>query len=362
MYCEENRDKLLNKCRFMPGMPTRQPTGKPIGPPTSIPNLNYDVGNRCREDNWCRTKKCFKKGIETVGKCECKVECSTSRCGGCLERNFHCASTGENEPKICKRIATIELGDFCQNDEQCISGSCWKPNRDTGWEVKAHCQCIPNDVMGKSVGCAKSQICEARKNESNDCVRYRPSTSPTSPPSSSPTLYTGPKFSIGETCKWDAMCKSRLCYRGKEGTKVRGVCECRPCTRQNCSECTRRTMCLDNGVFQNRCVSMPTKSPTDNPTSSEPSAQPENRPSDTPSEVPTNGPTKHPANPTAWPTRPKLKLGSGRDSPSNKRTSPPTRSWRYTGEVCTEGETCVTGCCYFNKCEQPFFILKWLCN
>jgi len=360
MYCDKNK-QAMNQCRFMPGMPTREPTGKPIGPPTVEPNLNYAIGARCRDNSWCRTKKCFKSGVETVGRCECKVECSTSRCGGCLEKQFHCASAGEDEPKYCKRIPTIAIGNFCMHDEQCVSGSCWKPNRETGWEIKAHCQCIPNDIMGKSIGCAKSQICEARTDESNDCIRYQPSAQPTVAPSSTPTLYNGKKFSIGETCIYDAMCRTKLCYRGRTGKAKNGVCECRPCTRPNCSECTRKRMCMDNGNLKNTCVSMPTTSPTNYPTSSEPTVQPTDEPSDTPSEIPTDGPTKSPAYPTGWPTRTKLKIGSGRQD-NNGRTSPPEKEWRFTGESCVEGNLCVTGCCFYNKCKKPAWILTWLCN
>eukprot|EP00588_Corethron_pennatum_P014277 CAMPEP_0194274978 /NCGR_PEP_ID=MMETSP0169-20130528/7923_1 /TAXON_ID=218684 /ORGANISM="Corethron pennatum, Strain L29A3" /LENGTH=630 /DNA_ID=CAMNT_0039018319 /DNA_START=121 /DNA_END=2013 /DNA_ORIENTATION=- len=359
---------IPNQCTDFVPMPTGGPTQrktlkptltkKPTKSPTKITFKNLDVGARCREDDWCRTKICFKKEGATTGKCECKAACTFSRCGGCTQANFHCASDSAEEANYCKRIATNDLGDYCTMDEQCISGSCWKPSRATGWLIKAHCQCTPDDAAGSSASCAKSQICEVRKAEGNHCTRYKPSAAPTPPPTAAPTDYRGKRFGTGEPCIFDGMCKSQSCYRGRDGTKKNGVCECRPCATADCGECTGQTVCLDMGVFKNKCVGVPSAGPTEVPSSSQPTTSPT---SQEPTPAPWDRPTKAPQYPTGWPTRTKPKLRSAPTNDRLKNTDPPTSPWLYTGEICLPGDNCVTGCCFFNKCKSPLFIFQWLC-
>mmetsp|Transcript_48566 Transcript_48566/g.94934 ORF Transcript_48566/g.94934 Transcript_48566/m.94934 type:complete len:631 (-) Transcript_48566:166-2058(-) len=361
---------IPNQCANFVPRPTGKPTQRttlsptitktPTSRPTEITFRNLDVGARCKDDKWCRTKKCFIKAGANSGKCECKAECSFSRCGGCTQANFHCASDGDDKPKYCRRLATIELGDRCTLHEQCLSGSCWKPSSATGWAIKAHCQCRPDDTTGASAHCNTNQICEVRPAKGNRCIRYHPSAAPTSAPSASPTDYTGKKYRVGEACEYHAMCRSRLCHRGKDGTNKRGVCECRPCSQPGCGECAEETLCLEKGTFRNMCVSMPTTSPTAWPTSSEPTLRPT---SSEPTPAPWDRPTKSPAYPTGWPTRTKPKSQLGRSSPSNGKseTDSPTIDWLFTGETCTKGDRCVTECCFFNKCESPMFLFQWLC-
>jgi len=291
-------------------VPVDPPTAKPVKA-TAAPTDKLITGpgalfTPCGHGASCQSGACFlgMGNTLTVGQCQCR-ECHTNGCGGCKE-GTHCKMVNPRVTNMCVKYIrkqavalknkdtdrTVKLEKVCTEDEECVSGSCYRGK--FGKLAVGVCQCTSEvaDICGAGT-------CRVgRSGAKSMCVER----------------------GMGETCWSDQNCASRSCYRGASNFAREGVCQCRTCHVGGCGGCADHQTCPSDGdASAKRCADI-TASPTLHP-------------------------TKHPTvtkTPTTEPTKAPTRVATPEPT---ARATPKEGSVRL-GEYCTRSLQCRSGSCF----------------
>jgi len=238
------------------------------------------LDSECSFDDDCISGSCFRLMNSIQPLCKCNP-CSTAGCGGCpmskicqlsedgkyprCETHYQVTTghlrgestkesvtrmvSGLERMSFTKRftteVETLEIGEGCLRDDDCLSGSCFK----LAWAVQGRCQCKSCTTAGCS-GCSATTNCQVvHAYAPNNCLPYVPlptsempskahsnvpsivssdvpSYSPTTSASSAPVFncFGNGQCEEGLVCDTEHLCREIACWRDNDCTKFDAYC------------------------------------------------------------------------------------------------------------------------------------------